>query len=348
METRKLQRVGGGTYTVSIPKQWATAQGLEAGTEVTLYNHLDGSIVVRSHEVDRGRIESVAVAVDDDATAVRQLLRATQSAGFERVTLVTDGSFSAETVRTVRSFVRGVVGAELLEERDGTLVVRSLLDAADVSVRQSVVQLRFVALSVHGRATGALAGDVADVSDQLRERAAEADRLCGMVTRHLNRALVSFEELDRLGLSRPVLLDYYETARRLCEVAAEGVTIARTAEGLSEPLSPTTVDALRELADATRSVVEDASMAVIEQRDAETVAEIQARREAIGGRLDERIESLYGDDPSPAVGTTAEAVAVARTLDALDRTLDHGGAVADVALRSLARTHRLPTPEVDG
>jgi phosphate uptake regulator len=346
METRKLQRVGGGTYTVSIPKEWATSRGLEAGTAVNLHTHLDGSIVVRSPEMDRGRVESIDVAVGDDPQTVRQLLRATQTAGFEQVTLVTDGSFSTDTVRAVRSFVRGFVGAELVDERDGVLVVRSLLDAADVSVRQSVVQLQFVALSVHGRATDSLTGDTTGDTtgehEKLRERAAEADRLCEMVSRHLNRTLVSFEELDRLGLDRPALFDYYETAHHLGEVAAEGVTVGGTAARLSDPLSTAASEEFRDLADATRAVVDDASMAVLEQRDTGTICGIHERRETTRGRITDWLDSLHDGDPTPAVETTAEAVAVARSLDALRRTLDHGGAVADVALRSLAREGRLP------
>ena len=37
METRKVQVTGGSTYTVSLPKSWATDQGIEAGSEVEFY-----------------------------------------------------------------------------------------------------------------------------------------------------------------------------------------------------------------------------------------------------------------------------------------------------------------------
>jgi len=46
METRKLQEVGGGTFTVSIPRAWAENNGFEVGMELQLYTHRDGSILV--------------------------------------------------------------------------------------------------------------------------------------------------------------------------------------------------------------------------------------------------------------------------------------------------------------
>jgi hypothetical protein len=208
-----------------------------------------------------------------------------------------------------------------------------------------VVQLQFVALSVHGRAADALTGAAAATNgdEQLRDRAAEADRLCEMVARHLSRALVSFAELDRLGVTRPALFDYYETARHLDAVAAEGATIAAVGARLSEPLTEETGERLTRLADATRAVVENASVAVLEQRDAGTVHGIHRRREEADAELAAWLDALH--DGTAAVDSTVEAVAVTRSLDALSRTLAHGGAIADVALRSLARNRCLPTPD---
>jgi len=37
METRKVQVTGGSTYTVSLPKTWATANDVSSGTTVEFY-----------------------------------------------------------------------------------------------------------------------------------------------------------------------------------------------------------------------------------------------------------------------------------------------------------------------
>lgn len=37
VETRKVQVTGGSTYTVSIPKDWATENSVSAGSEVEFY-----------------------------------------------------------------------------------------------------------------------------------------------------------------------------------------------------------------------------------------------------------------------------------------------------------------------
>jgi len=45
METRKVQVTGGSTYTVSIPKSWATENDVGAGSEVEFYP--DGDSLLR-------------------------------------------------------------------------------------------------------------------------------------------------------------------------------------------------------------------------------------------------------------------------------------------------------------
>ena len=119
METRKLQQVGGGTFTVSIPKDWATEHALEAGAEVHLYTHSDGSVVVRSAERDGGRLDAVTLDVDarlDSADAdadadavpavtpapVVRLLRAAGTVGFESVTLTSESGFTDEQWAAVK------------------------------------------------------------------------------------------------------------------------------------------------------------------------------------------------------------------------------------------------------
>lgn len=63
METRKVQLAGGSTYTVSLPKQWAEEHGVEAGAQLLVAPHDDGSLTVRVSDVRDGR--TAARALDD-------------------------------------------------------------------------------------------------------------------------------------------------------------------------------------------------------------------------------------------------------------------------------------------
>jgi len=338
MQTRKLQQVGGGTYTVSIPKEWANDHQLEAGMELYLTTHSDDSIVVRAAEKDVDELATATVAVHGDEPAlVERALQAAHAVGFETVTLEPAETFTDEQRRAARAVVRNLVGTDLLVTNETEITVQHLLDAANVSVRQSVVQLQFTALSIHRTATDALVAADADAYERLRGRADEADRLFRMVGRHLSRSLVSLEEIDRLGVDRPTLFDYYVTARQLEGVARRGVGVARAARRLPEPLPDPVAENVREAAEAARTVVDDATTAVLDDADEELAAVAVDGHERAVADVEAVDAALFDEATAPFDGSTAATVALARALDHLTRTADRGAAVADVAARAAVR-----------
>jgi len=53
METRKVQVTGGSTYTVSIPKSWATDNGVSAGSTVEFYPEGDSLFMIPAGDDER-------------------------------------------------------------------------------------------------------------------------------------------------------------------------------------------------------------------------------------------------------------------------------------------------------
>ncbi|WP_267641143.1 AbrB/MazE/SpoVT family DNA-binding domain-containing protein [Haloarchaeobius amylolyticus] len=342
METRKLQTVGGGTYTVSIPKQWARDNSLESGTEVYLFTHTDGSIILRSSKRDTEDLADATVTVEsDDPERVTQALGAAHAIGFETVTLRPGEAFTPEQRRAVRSMVGDLVGTEILVEEAEEITVQNLLNASDVSVRQSVVQLQFVVSSIHRSATTSLTEAREGAHDQLRDREEDADRLAGMIARHFNRSLISLGEVDRLGISRPELFDYYDTARQLEQVAGTAVELARVTEFLSAPLPDAVAEEVHDIADATRDVVDDATTAVLKDSDVDAAYAALDERDAVLADIAAVEEALFDARAEMGELSATDRCALIRGLDSLARTAERGGAIADVAIRASIRSENI-------
>ncbi len=329
VRTRKLQKVGGSTYTVSVPKEWAREQGLEAGAQIHLYAHGDGSLVVRSSERDGGELAATRLEVDGESDeSIERAVEAAYAAGFEEIELVPTDSFTPAQRRTADSLARTLVGAEVIEAGADRIAIRNLLDSADVSVRQSLVQLQFAALAVHRTATEAV---IADASvDGLDARAAEVDRLFEMITRHFNRSLTDFAELDRLGVGRTTLFEYYRTARQLRRVADAAVEIGAVADRLDEPVPDATVPEVESLAADARRVVEDASDAVLDDCGTDVAHRVLDRREETVAAVEAVDRALFERSP-------AEAHRLNGVLDGLAATAESGGEIAEIAVRSAIR-----------
>ncbi|WP_251341368.1 phosphate uptake regulator PhoU [Haloplanus halophilus] len=328
METRKLQKIGGSTYSVSLPKEWATEHALEAGMPIHLYPHTDGSLVVRSAAEDGGALGATEIHLpDSDPDTVRRALGAAYAVGYDTVSLRSPDEFADAECRTVRRLVDRMVGMSVVEEGDGRVVVENLLDAGEVSIQQSVVQLQFTALSMQRTAMEALRNP--DEAERLDGRDDGADRLFGMITRHFNRSLTDFEEIDHLDVRRSELFDYYLTARQLERVADHAVEVAALADRTDGTLPEEVLTDVSSLAERSRDVVETATTAVLESSSERAYAVLD-RRDAV-------VDDARAIDRALFERSPPGAYALSRVLRALTRTAACGGNVARVALRTSLR-----------
>lgn len=330
METRKLQRVGGGTYTVSIPKAWAEDHGLKAGSTIHLYTHRDGSIVVRGSEKDGDALCSCSIRIEGtDPALVTRSLSAAHVVGFDTVVLEPTSSFTSEQCQAARELVQNLVGATIITENQENITVKNLLSPSDVSIRQSVVQLHFVVLSIHREATIAFVTADSDAYERISERSSEATRLFKMVARHFNRALISLKEVDRLGTNRPELFDYYTTARELARIADSSELIAREASRLEAELSETDRDAFEQAAEQARGLIEDAGTIVLDPSGNVTAHAVMDECATVRNSIIASEQSISYASP-----------AVIRALYELGKTVDNASMIAEVAVqRGLRKKH---------
>lgn len=256
METRKVQQVGGGTVTVSLPRPWAEEHDIEAGERVFLYRHLDGSLVLRRGEKERSDLATIRLPVDAATSATpERLLQTTYAAGYREIVLTRPEGFSPAQSRAIARAVRGLTGVDITQESAESVTIDGLLDPADVSIRQSVIQLRYSTLSMHEATMAALEDGGGGVA-QVRDRYADVERVVRHVARHYNRGLQEFDELDALGLDRAALAHYYQIATQLERAATHIRTVADHLEALDPELPPEDLDTVCSLGEDAGALLE--------------------------------------------------------------------------------------------
>ncbi len=321
MERRKVQQVGNSTYTVSLPKEWAQAVDIEAGSEVSLRTHIDDVLVVEPGETPtEGRTLKVTVG-DEAAPQLEALVRATYATGAERARFVAVDGFEDDQVDVIRRTARNLSGVTIDREASGEVVLHTLLDSSEVSIRQSVRQLLYVALDAHRDAVAAAVGDDTPAEPVVRDD--HADRMFALVDRHVQRALESLGEVDALGLSRPALFAAWRTARMLERVADHAERIAAIGSDLERP-DAATAARIETIGDRARRLVETGVDTVLEDRDPVSARAALRERDAVRADIRAARGRLVDDG----------AVRLARILDSLERTAALGGNVAEIGLRT--------------
>jgi phosphate uptake regulator len=333
MESRKVQLAGGSTYTISLPKQWASEHDIEAGDRLRLYPHRDGSLVVRGEHdpaVETGAMTIAGVNVDRRSRAdVARTVRALYSVGFDAFRLAGFDPSDTRTRRTIGAVTRGLIGLEVIEETERHVLLRVLLDPGDVSIRRTVIQLRLVALSTQHDATTALETGDTELAEHVLERDDEADRLFRTVDRHFQRALSDLQEVDQLGLDRLTLFRYYTTARNLERIAdhAEKVaTIATRVRGVLEAV----IEEITGFARRSHGVVENAASVLLADGEIGAAYEALAARDDLAAEIESFDRRLYAEH-------TPEAYPLGLVLDSIARTAEYGSNIAEGAIQQVLR-----------
>ena len=328
METRKVQTVGNGTYTVSLPKEWAESQGVTAGDTVTLHDHIDGVLAVQTEDGCDADAPPVARVESTDAEVIERALRAAYAAGAREVTLERDEPPTPAQRRVVERIARGRIGMSVAAESETATTVRIMLDSAEVSLSQSLRQLAFVVRSIHENAIEALAS-TPDASP-VGSRDGQVDRLAAMIERSVSLGAADLGEVDALGATRPELFESWTAMRELCRFREAAGEIGAAAASLERPPTESQLASCREVGRAVREVVADGVAVVVGDEGAavarDAIGELRETRERLDA-FDRRLDEAGAD-----------AAEIRRASRALRRTAECGGDIAEVGLRRAIRS----------
>ncbi|POG55759.1 phosphate uptake regulator PhoU [Haloferax marisrubri] len=331
VETRKVQVTGGSTYTVSIPKDWATDNGVSAGSEVEFYPEGDSLFLTPRSEEERteGTLDIATLEGDELTRAVMTMY----VSGFDIIALESS-RITTDQRRTIREATQSLVGLEVLEETRDRVVIRDLLDSSELSIHNAVTRMRLISLSMLEDAIAAIAEQDDDMARDVIQRDDDVDRLWMVVSRIFRATLRTPKAAEELGLPREICFDYQSAARQLERIGDHATKIAHLSLNFEEPVDDEIVEAIQELFTEAESVVNGGMDALFAEESDEASRLANESREAVQAidtsarGIDELLRDL---DP-------ARAQLLGLIVDSVSRSADYGGNIAETALQKAAPT----------
>jgi len=337
METRKAQLTGGTTYTVSLPKSWATEQGITSGSTLYLYPNEDGSILVEPETSADNREYTATVDVHSYTDGeLSDAIYALYFNGVEKITLIDSTDDVTSRQRVVSAALSQLIGFEIMQATPEKLVLENMTNAESISIRKSALRLRLIVLSMQQDAIQAFVENDTDLATEVIKRDDEVDKLLALVMRYFQRSLVSLEEVVELDLSRAKLFEYYYTTRQLERVADHAEKVAELALQCPDAISDELKETVRSLGDESRHIIEQSSNTVLSDLHISEAFETLPKRDELVTRIERLDRELYDHDSAK----TAHQLGL--VLDSLKRSADYGANIAETAIQNAARTESLP------
>jgi len=329
METRKVQVTGGSTYTVSLPKEWATDNDVSSGTTVEFYAEDDLLLLTPQSEDDHTEGTLDVTGLDEEHELTRAVMTMYVS-GFDVIKLETD-RMTAEQRRTIRDATQRLVGLEVIEETGNKMVLQDLLDSSELSIENAVTRMRLVSLTMLEDAVEALITDDDALAHDVIERDDDVDRLWYMTSRVFRTVLRNPMAATEIGFPRETIFDYQSSARQLERIADHATKIAKLSLEIEE-VPESAAEPLRKLYQEA-ATVPDTAMDALLTDDSEEAIELASQARAHVDVIDD----LVREADREMHDFDAQMVQIlGLVIDSLSRTADYGMNIAESALQKSA------------
>ncbi len=337
---RRIQKTGGSTFIVSLPKSWVLARGLGAGDVLNFTPRADGSIVIFPEAAGGGEAPRriVEVSNDDDPDHLFRRLVAEYIAGYPLLHVRTPGRMGPRTREVVRGFAQRMIGPEILEETAEAVVLQDVVGPNPLPIPSVIRRMHQMVRSMQGDALAALRARDASIAKDVIDRDWEVDRLHWFLEKQVTTALRDARVLATLDLSLPECMTFLLASRVLERIADHAVRIAGTVAILGKERAPERLaDELDRMSASAAAAVSDA-LDSLERRDIRTANAVIDRAHELTRHRERMLHEIASKPARLAVG-------LAYVLESLERIAFYASDLAEIAIDRAVEAAGRPADE---
>ncbi len=276
MFQRKVQKTGGSTYFVTLPKEWATRVGVAQGSTVTLMPNDSGSLLLVPESLTREN-RCVVELQDWDFDRFQREIISRYIVGYDIIEIRRD-RIRPEQRRMMREIAQGLVGLEIFDETQEAVLLQAMVNVRDFPVERTLTRIFDITHAMLTDAVSAFCTHEAELARDVLERDGDIDRLVLLVARQFSLLLRDLLLEEDVSLSRLGFLHYHTVADQLERVADHAGKISDATLALGGPVLDDVANEIEQRARDAISVLGRAVKA-FESRDTDLANQVLQEKE---------------------------------------------------------------------
>ncbi|MEX2726122.1 MAG: PhoU domain-containing protein, partial [Candidatus Sigynarchaeum springense] len=188
MEIRKIQKTGGSSFIVSLPKDWVTGNNLKEQSKVGLISRKDGTLLVVPYLEKGHRKKEKEIKVDNivNMDFFYRLLVGAYIMGYNIIYITSKERISPDIKETARKFIRDAIGLEIMEETHESLSIKDLLNPSETRFNDWIERLGNLVITQLEDIFQAIEKKDERLSREVITRDAEVNRIHWLILRQHN------------------------------------------------------------------------------------------------------------------------------------------------------------------
>jgi len=249
MEIRRVQMTGGSSFIITLPKEWVKSLHIQKNDPVGLLQQSNGTILITPKITREGvhRSKNFSVTSETNQNKLFRRLIAAYIEGYNSIHITSKTRVTPQLRAMVRTFTQIVIGQEVVEETDKTIVLKDLLNPAEMPFQRTLKRMHIIVKGMYQDAMQALIDHDQKIADDVIARDSEIDRLHWLIARQHKMILRNVNFAEKMGTNISTSNTSFLISRIIERIGDHVVTIASNIANLnSQSFDPSFINALQE------------------------------------------------------------------------------------------------------
>jgi len=225
VESRKIQKVGAATLTISLPKSWVTQRNLKKGDPVFLMEEGEALKVIPGTEASARKRSITEFLVDadlcDEPGMLGRVIVGNYILGREKLIVRSTDRLRSGHLDEIRETTRQLIGIGILDETRSQVVLHCSVDPTNYPLEALVKRLYNLSATMLSEALEGLRTSNASLVEDAIKRGDDANMVYWLTLRLLFSAQLDDALVEGLGIRSRLEIAGYRAIVRDLEIAAD-------------------------------------------------------------------------------------------------------------------------------
>lgn len=329
IETRKVQKTGGSSFIVSLPKEWIEKHRIQPKDSIGILAQPDGNLLI-TPQIDTEKIvKTKEFIVDDikDGNFLFRLLIGAYIMGFSKIIIKSGKKFEPYIRDCITHFTQIAIGPEIVEESNNFILIKDLVNPREMPFEKTIRRMYILVQIMHEDAIKALETGDKNLAEEVIKRDNDVDRLHWLVGRQSHIVLRDIILCQKLGITLEQASDFHSMSKILERIGDHAVKIAINV--LKIDYKQIDKELLMEISSASKL-----SLDLLERSlDAWLQKNIVIANENIEAidKLISTTEKISFDSSS----NTESSIAIGYVIESIRRTGEYSGDISEIIINNL-------------
>ncbi|MHA1845880.1 MAG: PhoU domain-containing protein, partial [Promethearchaeota archaeon] len=228
VETRKVQKTGGSSYIISLPKPWIIKHGIVKNDSIGIISQPDGNLLITPNVNSESNLKTKEILVEDykDPEFLFRILIGAYIMGYSKTIVKSSRRFDSSFHDTIINFTKIAIGPEIIEESNNLVIMKDLLNPKEMPFEKTIRRMYILIERMHDDAINSLIKRNKELAEDVIKRDNDVDRLHWLISRQSNIILRDIILAQKLGITLEDASHFQAMSRFLERIADHAEKIA--------------------------------------------------------------------------------------------------------------------------